>query len=258
VKILMIGDIVGGPGRRVVGQVVPRWRAEERVDFVVANAENAAGGRGVSATIAEDLLSNGIDVITLGDHTWDQRDLAAFLDRESRIVRPLNFAPGCPGRGATTVDGPGGRVTVISAIGRVFMKPYDCPFRAVTGLLDRTAPGGIILVDFHAEATSEKIVFGRYFDGRVSAVVGTHTHVQTADDRVLPKGTAYITDLGMTGPRDSAIGRELEGVTTSMLSGMPSKFEVAGNDVGLEGVLIDVDESTGKARRIKRIREPMA
>lgn len=253
----MIGDIVGGPGRRAVGQVVTRWRAEGNVDFVVANGENAAGGKGLSATLATELLELGVDVITLGDHAWDQRDMMAAIDREPRIVRPANFAPECPGRGWTTVNARNGTaVTVISAIGRVFMKPADCPFRTVKRILEKE-PGlaKVILVDFHGEATSEKTVFGRYFDGQVSAIVGTHTHVPTADERVLPRGTAYITDLGMTGPRDSAIGRDLAAVTTAMISGLPTKFDVAQGDVALEGVLVDVDEATGKARKIKRVRE---
>ncbi len=258
-KILMIGDIVGGPGRRAVAQALTRWRAEKQVDFVVANGENAAGGRGLSAALADDLLGLGVDVLTLGDHTWDQRDLAAKMEREPRIVRPANFAAECPGRGWTTVEGPGGvRITVINAIGRVFLKPVDCPFKCVKRILEKEPGlGRIILIDFHAEATSEKTVFGRYFDGQVTAVVGTHTHIPTADERLLPKGTAYITDLGMTGPRDSAIGRDIGAVMTAMVSGMPGKFEVATRDVALEGVWIDVDETTGKARKIKRVREPL-
>lgn len=253
----MIGDIVGAPGRRAVAQVVTRWRAEKAVDFVVANAENAAAGRGVTAALAKEILDLGVDVITLGDHTWDQRDIVSALEKEPRLVRPLNFAAECPGRGWTTVAGPQGvAITVINAVGRVFLKPVDCPFRAIRRVLDKEPGlGKVILVDMHAEATSEKVVMGRYLDGFVTAVVGTHTHIPTADERLLPKGTAYITDLGMTGPRDSAIGRDLASVTAAMISGMPGKFEVADQDVALEGVLIDVDESTGKARKIKRVRE---
>jgi metallophosphoesterase (TIGR00282 family) len=235
-------------------------RADGSVDFVVANAENAAAGRGVTAALALELLQSGIDALTLGDHTWDQRDVVSLLEKEPRIVRPANFAPECPGRGWTTLPGPGGQlITIINAIGRVFMKPVDCPFRTVKRIVEKEPGlGKVILVDFHAEATSEKVVFGRYLDGQVTAVVGTHTHIPTADERVLTKGTAYITDLGMTGPRESAIGRELSAVTTSMITGMPTKFDVAERDVAMEGVIIDVDDATGRARKIRRVREPLA
>jgi len=256
-KILMVGDLVGSPGRRALAQVVTRMRQAGKIDFVVANAENSAGGKGLTGPVAEELFAAGVDVITLGDHTWDQKELRSHLDRESCILRPLNFAPGCPGKGWVTVDaGTHGRVTVVNAIGRVFLNPYDCPFRAMDSLLAKTEElGRIVLLDFHAEATSEKIIMGRYLDGRVSAVVGTHTHVQTSDETVLSNGTAYITDLGMTGAKDSALGRDLDSVTSMILTGMPAKFKVADNDVVLEGVLIDVDRTTGRAKKIKRIRE---
>lgn len=256
-KILMVGDLVGSPGRRALAQVVTRLRNAGKVDFVVANAENAAGGRGLTGPIAEELFAAGVDVLTLGDHTWDQRDLAAFLDREPRVIRPLNFAPGCPGRGWVNVETDRGcTVTVVNLIGRVFMKQYDCPFRAVDGLFSKqNGLGRIVLVDMHAEATSEKIVMGRYLEGRVSGVFGTHTHVQTSDETVLPGGTAYMTDLGMTGAKDSALGRELASVTSMMLTGMPARFKVAAEDVALEGALLDVEDKTGRARKVKRIRE---
>jgi len=258
-KILMAGDIVGAPGRRAFAHVLARLKQAGKVDFAVANAENSAGGKGLSGPVAEELFGAGANVLTLGDHTWDQREIVPYLERENRVVRPANFAPGCPGRGCTTVEGPGGvRVTVISLVGRVFMNPYDCPFRAADALLRKEPDlGRIILVDMHAEATSEKIVMGRYLDGRVSAVVGTHTHVQTSDETILPKGTAYITDLGMTGPRESALGRELASVTQKMLTGMPTKFVVAENDPALEGVIVDVDDRSGQARSIKRLRESL-
>ncbi|MBT3193843.1 MAG: YmdB family metallophosphoesterase, partial [Verrucomicrobia bacterium] len=211
-KILMVGDIVGAPGRMVFAQVVARLKQSEGVDFVVVNAENAAGGRGLTGKLAEEFLEGGADVVTLGDHAWDQKDLAAFMDTESRVLRPANFAPGCAGRGAVTVETAFGDVSVFSLIGRVFMKPYDCPFRKADELIGLHASSKIKLVDLHAEATSEKIVMGRYLDGRVSAVVGTHTHVQTSDEIILPGGTGYLTDLGMTGVKDSAIGRDLDSV----------------------------------------------
>jgi metallophosphoesterase (TIGR00282 family) len=257
-KVLMVGDIVGSAGRMIFAQVVTRMKQRDALDFVVVNAENAAGGRGLTAKLAEEFFTAGADVITLGDHTWDQKDLAPFLDVESRVLRPANFAPGCPGRGVVTVETPFGEVTVINLIGRVFMKPYDCPFRKADELIGAHASSKIKLVDLHAEATSEKIVLGRYLDGRVSAVVGTHTHVQTSDEIVLPGGTGYLTDLGMTGVKDSAIGRDLDSVVSMFLNGMPSKFKMAEGSPVLEGLLIDIDPKTGRAQHVERLREGMA
>lgn len=256
-RILMVGDIVGSPGRLAFARVVGQMRQKGEVDVVVANAENAAGGRGLTGILAEELFSAGADVLVLGDHTWDQKELAAYLEREPRILRPANFAPGCPGRGWITVDTAAGRVTVLNLVGRVFMPPhYDCPFRTADQILKPDAGlGRIILVDMHAEATSEKIALGRYLDGRVSAVAGTHTHVQTADEVILPKGTAYITDLGMTGPHDSVLGRELAPVLKRFTTGMPAPFDIASGDVRLEGLLVTVDAETGRAQKVKRVRE---
>jgi 2',3'-cyclic-nucleotide 2'-phosphodiesterase len=255
-KILMVGDMVGSAGRNAFAQVVTRLKHEGKVDFVVANAENAAGGQGITTTLLGDVLNSGADVVTLGDHTWDQKDLLPCLDRESRVIRPLNFAPGCPGKGFVTVKTVWGDITVVNLIGRTFMRPYDCPFRAIDALLTKEPGlGKVILVDMHAEATSEKIVIGRYLDGRVSCVAGTHTHVQTSDETILPKGTAYVTDLGMTGGKDSALGRDLKSVTNMFLTGMPSKWDTAKNDAVLEGMIATIDETTGKAKSVKRIRE---
>jgi len=254
-KVLMVGDIVGSPGRRIFTRVATRMKQNGKADFVVANAENAAGGKGLTARLADELLSGGADVITLGDHTWDRGEIAGVLGDGARIIRPVNFAPGCPGRGLITVETRWGPVTVINAIGRVFMSAYDCPFRTIDTVLGGPGLGKMILVDLHAEATSEKIVMGRYLDGRVSAVVGTHTHVQTSDETVLPKGTGYITDLGMTGAKDSALGRDLESVTSIFLTGLPVRFKTARGDVVLEGVLVEIDKRTGRARKIRRIRE---
>ncbi len=256
-KILFVGDVTGSPGRLVLAQVVARMRREKGVTFVVVNGENAAGGRGITLKLAEVFFAAGVDVITMGDHVWDQKEMVAAIERETRIIRPANFAPGCPGQGCVTVDTPEGPVTVMQFIGRVFMKPNDCPFRAVDALLQQPGLGRIKLVDFHAEATSEKIVFGRYLDGRVSAVVGTHTHVQTADEVLMPGGTAYLTDLGMTGVTDSAIGRELAPVLQTFVTGMPAKFDMAKGDPVLHGALVDVDAQTGRCRKITRIREGM-
>ena len=256
IRVLHIGDIVGSPGRTLFARVVHRMRTEEQVDVVIANAENSAAGRGITPTLADELFAAGADVLTLGDHTWDQKEIMPYLDREPRIVRPANFAPGCPGRGFTTVDTPKGRLTVMSLIGRVFMPPADCPFRTADEILKkRDALGSVIFAEIHAEATSEKIAIGRYLDGRVTSVVGTHTHVQTSDEAILPKGTAYLTDLGMTGPKDSVLGRALDPVLKKFLTGLPTKFEVATNDVALEGVVVTVDPKTGRATKIKRIRE---
>ena len=233
-------------------------RLAGEVDFVIANAENAAGGRGLTPSLAEELFRVGADVLTTGDHVWDQKELAKHIDNEPRILRPANYAPACPGKGWITVETPAGRVTVIDLVGRVYMGPSDCPFRTADQILSAGAGlGKIILVDLHGEATSEKIAMGRYLDGRVSAVVGSHTHVQTSDEAILPKGTAYLTDLGMTGPKDSVLGRDVNSVLRRFLTGMPTPFEIASKDVRLEGVLITVDEKTGKATRIKRIRETM-
>ncbi|MDA3798845.1 MAG: TIGR00282 family metallophosphoesterase [Kiritimatiellae bacterium] len=255
-KILIVGDIVGSPGRKVFANTVTRWKADGKIDFVVANAENSAGGRGITPKVADELFSAGADIITLGDHVWDQKDLIPHLAVEQRLVRPANFPPGCPGRGYTSVVLNGVKISVISLIGRVFMPPNDCPFRCADALLrNKGALGDIIIVDFHAEATSEKITLGRYLDGRVSFFCGTHTHVQTSDETILPKGTGYITDLGMTGPKDSSIGRDLESVTKRFLDNMPSQFKVAKDDVVMEGVLISVDERSGNTKKIKRIRE---
>ncbi len=254
-KVMMVGDLVGAQGRTLFAQVVTRFKARNALDFVVVNAENAAGGRGITPRLANELFAAGADVVTLGDHAWDQRELISQIDREPRLLRPANFSPGCPGRGLVTVDTPMGRVTVINLIGRVFMKPYDCPFRCADALLAQGGLGKVVIVDIHAEATSEKIVMGRYLDGRVSAVAGTHTHVQTSDEVILPKGTAYLTDLGMTGVKDSSLGRDLDSVYDMFLTGMPTKFKLAQGESVLEGLWIDIDETTGRARKVKRLRE---
>jgi metallophosphoesterase (TIGR00282 family) len=255
-NILMVGDIVAGPGRSIFARVAGQMKQRGAVDVVVANAENSAGGKGITRAVANELFNAGADVLTMGDHTWDQKEIVQVLGVEPRLIRPANFAPACPGKGFVSVDTPKGRVTVVNLVGRVFMPPTDCPFRTVDALLAKEPNlGKVILVDLHAEATSEKLAMGRYLDGRVSAVVGTHTHVQTSDETVLPRKTAYITDLGMTGPKDSILGRDLASVLSKFTTGMPSKFEIAQHNVTMEGVLLDVDEATGRARKITRIRE---
>lgn len=254
----MVGDVVGSPGRRAFARVAGQMKARDEVDCVVVNAENAAGGRGLSAPLAEEIFNAGADVITLGDHVWDQKDIRGYMNTEPRVLRPENLPLECPGKGWITVDTPKGNLTVINLVGRVFMPPNNCPFHAADRVLAlNSGLSRIILVDFHAEATSEKIAMGKYLDGRVTAVVGTHTHVQTADEKISGKGTAYLTDLGMTGPKDSVLGRDYESVLKKFLTGMPSSFKVAKHEVQLEGVLIDADEKTGKARKIKRIQTPV-
>jgi metallophosphoesterase (TIGR00282 family) len=257
-RILFIGDVVGKPGRRAVATLVPRLREERGIDFVMANGENSAHGAGLTAATVEALLSSGVEVITSGDHVWDQKETAALIEQEPRLLRPLNYPASAPGRGATVVACAGGQaVGVINLIGRVFMAPVDCPFRAAEAEVARMRQQTrMIIVDLHAEATSEKIAMGRFLDGRVSAVIGTHTHVATADEQVLPKGTAYISDVGMCGPHDSVLGRDTEAVVRRFLTQMPQRLEVAEGGVALCGVVVEVDGNTGRARSIERIRVP--
>ncbi|MBN1587019.1 MAG: TIGR00282 family metallophosphoesterase [Candidatus Omnitrophica bacterium] len=259
-KILMCGDIVGSPGRKAVGHILPRLKAEGKVDFAVGNGENAAGGSGITAKAAMELFDMGLDVITSGDHIWDQRDVVEYLGYERRLLRPLNYPEGAPGSGEVVVDGPGGtRVGVLNAGGRVFMHVhFDDPFRTVEAAVRRLREQTpIILVDFHAEATSEKVALGWHLDGLITALVGSHTHVQTADERILPGGTGYITDLGMTGPHDSVLGRRVDSVLSKFRTQMPNRFPVAEGNVKLCGVIMDVDEATGKVRSIERIQEAL-
>jgi len=252
VRILFVGDVVGRPGRSAVAALLPVLKGELRVDMTVVNGENAAGGAGLTAEIAREIHEAGADVITNGNHVWDQRSFLKDIDSLDYCIRPANLLPGNPGRGWAIVKG----VLVINALGRVFMAPnVDDPFRAVNSVLldlgDR-APK-VIVVDWHAEATSEKIAIAWYLDGRVSAVVGSHTHVPTADARVFPKGTAHVTDTGMVGPRDSVLGVDPAIIVGRFLDGIPRRFEVASGPVQFNSVLIDVDESTGRARSITRV-----
>ncbi len=254
-KVLLVGDVVGAPGRRILKEVVARYRRESLAHATVVNAENAAGGNGITPEIAKELFDYGIDALTLGDHTWDQRGIGTFLAAEKRIVRPANFAPECPGRGTAVVQTPLGPLGVLALQGRVFMAPtVSCPFHAADAALAALPRNIPIVVDFHTEATSENIAMGRYLDGRVSAVVGTHTHVQTSDARVFPGGTAYLTDLGMTGPYDSVIGRDVPTVVQKFVSGMPARLEVASGRAVLEGALVDIDTATRRATAIETLR----
>jgi metallophosphoesterase (TIGR00282 family) len=259
-KVLLVGDIVGGPGRRIFKEVVRRLRDEGAVQAVVANGENAAAGNGITLALADELFKSGADVVTLGDHVWGQKELEPVIASEKRLLRPANFPPGTPGYGCVTVQTACGPLTVVSLLGRVFMNPMDCPFRAADALLKTLPRNAPVLVDFHAEATSEKIAMGHYLDGRVAAVFGTHTHVQTSDALILPKGTAYLTDLGMTGPYLSVIGREIEPVLKKFTTGVPAKFDVAKGPCVLEGAILDLDRESGRAVSITtyRFREPLS
>jgi hypothetical protein len=256
-NILFIGDIIGRTGRRAVENRLHNLVDAWNVDLVVANGENAAAGFGLTVNIAAELYDLGIDVLTAGNHIWDKREIYDYLDSESRLLRPANYPPGLPGRGSGVYSTAAGiKVGVLNLEGRVFMNNLDCPFRVADqeiDLLRQKTP--IILVDFHAEATSEKSALGFYLDGKVTAVVGTHTHVQTADERVLANGTAYISDAGLTGSRDAVIGMRKEGAVDKFLTQLPVRFEVAKKDPILCGVLVEVDEETGRALKIHRIME---
>jgi len=251
VLVLFVGDVVGRPGRDAVAALLPSLRRDLSLDFVVVNGENAAGGAGLTAVIARELHEAGADVITNGNHVWDQRSFMKEIDALEYCIRPVNLAPGNPGRGWVVVSG----VLVVNAIGRVFMAPnVDDPFRAVDAALDEAGDRARVrIVDWHAEATSEKIAIGWHLDGRVSAVVGSHTHVPTADARVFPRGTAHVTDTGMVGPRDSVLGVDAGIIVSRFVDGMPRRFEVASGPVQFNSVLIDVDDATGLARSIERI-----
>jgi len=246
----MIGDIVGQPGRQVVKELLPGLRQQYGFSLVIANAENVAGGLGLTSTTAKELLSAGVDVLTSGNHIWAQKEIIPHLDGEMPILRPLNYPPGVPGKGYIVNR----QAMVVNLIGRTFMGDFDCPFRAIDQLLTEVKPKPpVIIVDFHAEATSEKVAMGRYLDGRVSAVLGTHTHVGTSDSQLLPQGTAYVTDVGMTGPVDSVIGMETEVVIQRFLTGIPHRMSVAKGKTMFNAVLVRVDEKSGRAISIDRI-----
>jgi len=259
-KILFIGDIVGSPGRNAIKGLVPALRKEYALDFVIANAENASGGSGVTRAVADELFAAEVDVLTSGDHIWKKKEIFEFIGEESRLLRPANYPLGSPGSGATVFNvNNETKIGVINLNGRVFMEPLECPFKAArTAQKQLAKETKIILIDIHAEATSEKVALGWYMDGLVSAVVGTHTHIQTADERILPGGTAFISDAGMTGPYDSVIGRKIEDVLERFLTQIPTRFEVAEGNIQLHGVIIDVDEHSGKARTINRIQRKLA
>jgi metallophosphoesterase (TIGR00282 family) len=257
-RILFISDIVGSPGRELVTKNLPALVSQHAVDLVVANGENAASGFGITPKLADEIFAAGVEVITGGNHSWDRKEILDYIPHEPRLLRPANFPAGAPGRGLYLGTSRGGiRYAILNLQGRVFMAALDCPFKTADRELARVPPDvRVIFVDMHAEATSEKQAMGWYLDGRVSAVVGTHTHVPTADERVLPNGTAFITDVGMTGPHESVIGMDRAAMIKRFLDALPGKFEVAAGDPRLNAVLVDVDEATGRARGISRLRVP--
>ncbi len=253
-RILMIGDIVGRPGRRAVRQTLETIRQELKIDMIVANGENAAGGNGITADVASEIYKYGVDVLTMGNHVWDKKEIISYIEKDPRMLRPANYPSGSPGRGAAIYNINGTDVGIVNLSGRVYLSNLDCPFRAADEILERmSGQTKIILVDFHAEATSEKVALGWYLDGKVSAVLGTHTHIQTGDERILPKGTAYITDVGMTGPRNSVIGVKSHLVLEKFLTQMPVRFEVADGPYQFNAVVIDIENETGRASSIRRI-----
>jgi metallophosphoesterase (TIGR00282 family) len=256
-NILMVGDVFGESGRAAVAKHLPRLRQQHAIDFCVVNIENAANGFGVTPLIARQALEQGADVLTSGNHIWDKKEIVEYISKENLLLRPANFPAGTPGSGHITLKAGPHRVAVLNLMGRVFMNPIDCPFRKADELvpeLRKETP--IILVDMHAEATSESVAMGWHLDGRVSAVVGTHRHVQTADERVLPGGTAYITDLGMTGPTDGVIGVDRDLILQRFMNQMPVRFEPAKGPAALHGVVIVIDPETGRASDIRRLRVP--
>lgn len=256
VRILMIGDICGRGGRKAAAKCIPALKEKYHIDMTIANGENSAGGSGITKKVLNELYSFGIDVVTSGNHIWDQKEIFEFIDHEPYLIRPGNYPPAAPGRGSCIFVVGGKNVGVMNLSGRSFMPDLDCPFRMADLLLeDLKKDCDVILLDFHAETTSEKMAMGWYLDGRVSCVVGTHTHIQTADDRILPQGTAYITDLGMTGPWNSILGVKKELVIQKFVTGLPVRFHLAEGPNVLSGIVVTIDDATGKATEMVRVME---
>lgn len=257
IKVLFIGDIVGNVGRRAVREYLPILKQKYRPDIIIANGENAAGGKGLTQSVAQELFEAGIHGLTLGNHAWDQREIFDFIDQEPRIVRPANYPKGTPGKGHTVIRANGKEIVIVNIQGRTYLPPLEDPFRLMDQLLDNEIKKKhrCVLVDFHAEATSEKIALGWYLDGRVSAILGTHTHVQTHDERILPKGTAYVTDVGMVGSSEGVLGMDKQPVLQKFLTQLPVRFTVDNGKWHFHAVLIDIDESTGQAQKIQLIRQ---
>lgn len=258
IKILVIADIIGRSGRRTVSKILPVLKKNLELDLVIANGENSAGGLGCTSSTAQELLNSGVNILTMGNHVWDKKDMIDYIVQESRIIRPANYPPGAPGQGHVIIEVKKRKIGIINLLGRIFMEPVDCPFRTVEQELKEVSDADIILVDMHAEATSEKVAMGYFLDGKVTAVWGTHTHVQTSDITVLPLSTLYVTDLGMTGPVDSIIGIKKELVLSRMINGIPVKFEVPGGITKLEGIFMEInsDGYPVSYRMISEIVEP--
>lgn len=254
-KLLFIGDVVGEPGRRAVKLLVPELRAEEEIDVVVANGENSAGGSGITPATARELFEGGVDIITSGDHLWDQKEVVQLLEKERRFVRPLNYPADTPGQGSTIYESSSGwKLAVLNVQGRTFMAPLENPFILGTEEVARMRQlTPLIFIDVHAEATSEKIALGRMLDGQVSAVIGTHTHVQTGDEQIFPGGTAFLCDAGFTGAHESILGREIEPIIKRFITNTPQRFNVARKDCKLQGAIVEIDHTTGKATSIRRV-----
>jgi len=253
-KVLFIGDIVGSPGRKAAKEMISKLKKEEQIDFCIANGENAAGGSGITYVIAQELYNSGVDGITMGNHTWSKNEILNFIESDNKLARPANYPEDLPGKGYAILNGKNGKLAIVNLLGRIYMDNIDCPFKAVDRVLEQVKKEvKAVIVDFHAEATSEKTAMAWYLDGRVSAVLGTHTHVQTADERILPFGTGYITDVGMTGPCDGVIGVNKEIIIKKFLTSMPQRFEVAKGRVAFNAVLLDVEEKSGKTTSIRRI-----
>lgn len=254
-RILFIGDIVGRPGRRAIRELLPSLKEKYDLELVVANGENAAGGNGITRRTADELFEAGIDILTMGNHVWDQKEIYSFIEEDKRIIRPANYPPNTPGRGYLIAQTKNNlKVGIINLSGRVFMQPLACPFQMLDNILPVIQKETkSIIIDFHAEATSEKLALGWYVDGRASALVGTHTHIQTADERILPQGTGYITDVGMTGPRDSILGVKVEPVISKFLTMQPVRFSVASGTVQINAIILHIDPETGNTTFIQRI-----
>ncbi len=258
-RLLFLGDIMGRPGRQAVQELLPGLRRELAPDVIIANGENAAGGNGFTPKILRSLLDQGIDLITGGNHSFDNREGVAYMaEKGAGVIRPYNYPPGNVGRGSAELELPGGeRMLMVNLIGRIFLPPVDCPFRAADAILDDWQGRGPVFVDMHAEASSEKIAMARHLDGRVTAVIGTHTHVQTADERILPGGTALLSDAGMTGPHGGVIGMSAEVILQRFLKQTPIRFAIASGDIRLQGALIDFDAKSGRALSIQRVDRPL-
>jgi len=256
INLLFIGDINGKPGRNCVKIILPGLIKEKKIDFIIANAENVAGGFGLTYETFKEIKESGIDVMTMGNHTWDNKDIFTFIQKEPSLLRPANLPPDVPGQGfgIFNIKNSGVKIGVINLNGRIFMEPAQCPFREAEKIVEeikKTTP--VIVIDIHAEATSEKQAMGFFLDGKVSAVIGTHTHVQTADERILPNGTGFITDAGMTGPFDSVIGVKKDIIVRRFLTGLPEKFEIANGDIRFNGIILNIDTETGKTKNLERI-----